>query len=85
MGIYPNKGIIAPGADADIVLINPSVEYVMTTSELHMMTDYTPFEGMKMKGKFTDVIVGGKSVIENGVYSGMIAGKEIIRHAPILD
>ena len=50
-------------------MINPSGEYVMTTSELHMMTDYTPFEGMKMKGKFTDVIVGGKSVIENGVYS----------------
>lgn len=80
MGMYPEKGIIAVGADADIAIIDPEKEYTMTIDDLHMMTDYTPFEGIKMKGKFTDVIVGGKAVIENGEYTGVVNGKEIERH-----
>ena len=84
MGMYPEKGRIAPGADADIILVDPNAKYVMKTEDLHMMTDYTPFEGMEMTGRFTDVIVGGKLVIENGKYNGRVEGKEIKRHSPTL-
>lgn len=84
MGMYPEKGRIAPGADADIVLIDPKEKYVMKSEDLHMMTDYTPFEGMEMTGRFTDVIVGGRMVIENNRYTGAVTGKEIKRHSPEL-
>lgn len=84
MGMYPEKGRIAPGADADIILVDPNAKYVMKTEDLHMMTDYTPFEGMEMTGRFTDVIVGGKLVIENGKHNGRVEGKEIKRHSPTL-
>jgi dihydropyrimidinase len=84
MGMYPDKGRIAPGTDADIVIVDPSAEYVMSISNLHMQTDYTPFEGLKMTGKFTDTVIGGKMVIENGTYTGEVNGREIMRHAPDL-
>ena len=84
MGMYPEKGRIAPGADADIVLIDPKEKYVMKSEDLHMMTDYTPFEGMEMTGRFTDVIVGGRMVIENNRYTRAVTGKEIKRHSPEL-
>ncbi len=63
-GLYPRKGTIAPGADADLAIYDPGIEVVLTAKRLHMATDYTPFEGFKIKGWPTTVIAGGKPVID---------------------
>jgi len=66
-GLYPRKGTLLPGADADIVVWDPSAEWEITTGALHMATDYTPYEGMRVTGRPETVLVNGRPVIEEGV------------------
>lgn len=49
-GLYPKKGVIAVGSDADIVMIDPDKEVTITKQMLHEKVDYTPFEGFKLTG-----------------------------------
>lgn len=49
-GLYPKKGVIAVGSDADIVMINPEKKVTITKSMLHEKVDYTPFEGFELEG-----------------------------------
>lgn len=65
-GLYPQKGVIAPGSDADIIIVNPDAETILHSSGLHMATDYTPYEGLEMRGEIETVIVRGQPVIESG-------------------
>ena len=64
-GLYPKKGSLIPGADADITIINPNTEYTITRSMLHGAVDYTCFEGMKLKGAIDTVIRNGKVAYKN--------------------
>lgn len=66
-GLYPRKGVIAPGSDADVVLIDPAVTRVACASELHMLTDYTPYEGRELGGWPVTVLVRGEVVVDDGV------------------
>lgn len=85
MGMYPQKGIISPGSDADIVIYDPSAAFSLRNSDLHMGTDYTPFEGFKITGRPTHTIVRGNIIIKNGSYiSGDFRGEMIKRGSPIL-
>jgi dihydropyrimidinase len=65
-GLYPRKGVIAPGADADFALWDPSATREVRSTGLHMATDYTPYEGMNVTGWPTTVVVGGKVLVEDG-------------------
>ncbi|WP_063036714.1 dihydropyrimidinase [Nocardia grenadensis] len=65
-GLYPRKGSLMPGADADIAIWDPGLEWTVTIGELHMATDYTPYEGRRLRGKPVTVLVGGRVVVENG-------------------
>ncbi|MCX0272913.1 dihydropyrimidinase [Nocardia zapadnayensis] len=65
-GLYPRKGSLMPGSDADIVIWDPGLEWTVTIGELHMATDYTPYEGRRLRGKPVTVLVGGCVVVENG-------------------
>ena len=65
-GLYPRKGSLMPGADADIVLWDPGAQWTVHATDLHMTTDYTPYEGMALTGRPTVVIVGGRVLIRNG-------------------
>jgi dihydropyrimidinase len=65
-GIYPRKGSLLPGADADIAIWNPSVEWTLGSDALHMATDYTPYEGMTITGRVETVLVGGRIVAHDG-------------------
>ncbi|WP_270887131.1 amidohydrolase family protein [Pedococcus sp. 5OH_020] len=58
------KGYIAPGADADLVVFDPHQRRAVTTSDLHMATDYTPYEGHSFTGWPTTVIAGGRVVVD---------------------
>ena len=69
-GLYPRKGTIAVGVDADLALWNPTVKKTIRHSGLHDGADYTPYEDMEITGWPTTVIVGGQVMIEDGRLSG---------------
>jgi dihydropyrimidinase len=67
-GMYPQKGTIAIGSDADLVVFDPNVEITLTKSMLHENVDYTPYEGFKLKGYPVATISRGKVIAENGEF-----------------
>lgn len=80
-GLFPAKGHLAPGADADIVLFDPSVEWVMSADSLHMNTDFCPFEGRRVRGKVRSVLSRGEFVVRDGQLVGLPThGRRVMRH-----
>ena len=63
-GMAPKKGSLTPGADADIVLFDPSVRWTMTQSSLHMASDYTSYEGVEVTGKVAKVFSRGEKIVD---------------------
>jgi dihydropyrimidinase len=70
LGIYPRKGTIAIGSDADLVLYDPDVNWTLHSEDFHMNTDYTPFEGFNVQGKPSMTIVRGEVVMRDGQLVG---------------
>lgn len=64
-GLFPQKGIIAPGSDADLVLWNLNADDVVKSENLHMATDYTPYEGTTLTAKHVATYLRGILVAEN--------------------
>ena len=69
-GLFPRKGTIAVGSDADIVVFDPNEEMTISAAAHHMNVDYSAYEGMKVKGVTKTVLSRGKVVIDNGNYVG---------------
>jgi dihydropyrimidinase len=70
LGVYPRKGTIAIGSDADIVIYDPDSNWTLHSTDLHMKTDYTPFEGVSIKGRPRMTIVRGEIVMQDGQLLG---------------
>ena len=60
------KGIISVGSDADLAVIDPSIEWEIKTSELHSKAEYTAYEGWKVKGKLVLSLVRGEILLKDG-------------------
>jgi dihydropyrimidinase len=69
-GLYPRKGTIAPGADADIVLYDPAARQVLSVATHHMNVDYSAYEGMAVTGKVAVTISRGQVVVADGQFRG---------------
>ena len=69
-GMYPKKGTIAPGSDADIVIWDPEAEFTISAQTHHMRVDYSLFEGFQVKGNVRQVLSRGEVVIDGGKFSG---------------
>jgi dihydropyrimidinase len=69
-GLFPRKGTIAVGSDADIVLFDPNRKQTLGVKTLHMKVDYNPYEGRTVHGSPSAVIAGGKVIIEDGKFVG---------------
>ena len=69
-GLYPRKGTISPGSEADIVVFDPHHERVISAETHHMNVDYSCFEGMKVRGLPEIVLQRGKVLVENGEWHG---------------
>ncbi|TDC19601.1 dihydropyrimidinase [Streptomyces sp. 8K308] len=82
-GLYPRKGVIAPGADADLALWDPSTTREIRSAELHMATDYTPYEGRRVTGWPTTVVVGGRVVVADGHLADPTPRGQHLRSAPL--
>lgn len=65
-GIYPRKGTIAPGSDGDLAIWDPNVSVTITNERLHHRMDYTPYEGMTVKGWPVVTISRGEVIWTNG-------------------
>ena len=69
-GLYPRKGVIAPGSDADIVIYDPQARQVLSAQTHHMNVDYSAYEGMEITGRVDTVLSRGQVVIDGGEYHG---------------
>lgn len=65
-GMYPQKGVLEIGSDADIVIFDPNYEGVITAEKQVQNVDYTPFEGFKVKGQAKSVFINGECVVSQG-------------------
>ena len=77
MGYYPRKGAIAPGSDADIVLIDPGLSKTLTMDDFHI-GDYSIWEGWEINGWPVTTILRGKVVVENGQFFASLGGGKLI-------
>lgn len=83
-GMFPKKGTIAVGSDADIVLFDPNLKRTISAKTHHMNCDYSLFEGMEIAGKPTTVLSRGKVVIENDAYVGAKNDGQFLKRGPTI-
>jgi dihydropyrimidinase len=69
-GLYPMKGAIEPGSDADLVLWNPAVRHTISAATHHMNVDYSMYEGVEVSGNADTVISRGEVIVEDGTWKG---------------
>jgi dihydropyrimidinase len=69
-GLYPRKGTIAVGSDADLVIFDPSKEVTLSYQDLHQRVDYCPYEGHTVRGYPTTVMLRGQVIVDHGEYVG---------------
>ncbi len=69
-GLYPRKGAIVPGADADIVIYDPAARQTLSVTTEHMNVDYSAYEGMEITGKVAVTISRGRVVVSDGAFTG---------------
>jgi len=70
MGLYPKKGALLPGSDADIVIVDPDREFVIKGENIHSKQKVTAFEGYNVKGAPLTTVVRGEIVMDDGVVIG---------------
>lgn len=73
-GLYPRKGALEIGADADLVLFDPDKEVILRKSILHEQVDYTPYEGFELRGYPVMTILRGRVIVENGEFGAAPGG-----------
>jgi dihydropyrimidinase len=81
-GLWPAKGTIAVGSDADLVLWHPDAAWTLSTATLHSRIDYCMYEGMRVYGLPETVILRGQVIVEGRSYVGPAGGGRFIRRTP---
>ncbi|MDQ6419341.1 dihydropyrimidinase [Paenibacillus sp. LHD-117] len=80
-GLFPKKGTIAIGSDADIVIFDPKSERVISAETHHMKVDYNAFEGMTVTGEPISVMIRGEFVIRDKQFVGKPGYGQYLRRA----
>ncbi|MDR0601215.1 MAG: dihydropyrimidinase [Treponema sp.] len=78
-GLYPQKGVIREGGDADIVIIDPAKKTVLSRAVLHENTDYTAYEGFEVSGWPVCTVSRGEVIVRNGTFLGKAGRGRFIR------
>jgi dihydropyrimidinase len=77
LGLYPRKGVIAPGSDADLVLIDPSINKTLGREDFHV-SDYSPWEGWEVTGWPVTTILRGKVIVDKGKLFGDLNDGQLV-------
>ncbi|MCR8641827.1 dihydropyrimidinase [Paenibacillus sp. N1-5-1-14] len=81
-GLFPQKGTIAVGSDADLVIFDPNVERVLSAETHHMNVDYSAFEGMKVTGEPVSVLSRGEFIVRNKQFVGTVGSGRFVKRKP---
>ncbi len=80
-GLYPRKGTLAAGSDADIVVWDPQASHVISAKTHHMRVDYSMFEGFTVKGNAKLVMSRGEVIVEDGQFHGRAGRGQFLKRA----
>jgi len=83
-GLYPRKGTIVPGSDADLVLFDPQREVTLSYRTLHQRVDYCPYEGWTVRGYPVTVLVRGRVVVRDMEFVGQVGWGQFLARRPFL-
>ncbi len=88
-GLYPQKGVILPGSDADLLIYDPEPEVVIRAEDQHTIGGYTPYEGMTVQGRVRTVLSRGDVLVEDGDVArrsgaGAVPARQAVRAAAAL-
>jgi dihydropyrimidinase len=78
-GLYPRKGVIAPGSDADIVIYDPKGTTDISVSTHHMNMDHSAYEGTHIDGRVVTVLSRGRVIVENDTFTGAVGHGKFLR------
>jgi dihydropyrimidinase len=81
-GLFPKKGTIAPGSDADIVVFDPNRTLVLSAKTLHMKVDYNPYEGREVTGVAETVLSRGRVIVDRGTFVGRAGAGQFVKRSP---
>jgi dihydropyrimidinase len=80
-GLYPRKGTIAVGSDADLVIFDPNRKHTISATNHHMHVDYSMFEGIQVTGMPSIVLSRGRVVVENNKFLGRAGAGEFVKRS----
>lgn len=81
-GLFPEKGTVAVGSDADLVLFDPKAPFTISARTQHQNVDYTPYEGFKGKGVAKVVIANGQVIVRDGEFLGKPGAGRFLKRKP---
>src|SRR5213596_1114647 len=82
-GLFPKKGTIAVGSDADIVIFDPNREQTISAKTHHMRVDYSAYEGRRVRGVVETVLSRGNIVVENGTFKGKTGNGQFLKRGTV--
>jgi dihydropyrimidinase len=82
-GLYPRKGTIAVGSDADLVVFDPRRHGSISAKTHHSRSDYNVYEGLRLEGMTDTVLLRGRVVYQNGQYCGGKGGGQFLKRSPL--
>src|SRR5947209_6840188 len=80
-GLYPRKGLLAPGSDADVVIWDPAALHTISAQTHHMRVDYSMFEGYQVRGNARTVISRGEIIVDQNQFLGRAGRGEYLKRA----
>jgi dihydropyrimidinase len=78
-GLYPRKGTVAVGSDADLIVFDADEQQTISVKTHHMRVDYSMFEGTRVKGVTKTVLSRGRVIVENGKFVGKVGAGEFLK------